>query len=47
MCHCPRCGAELAFDDKVYRTLNRVVIGCENCLEEECAEDALEEDSHV
>lgn len=41
--HCPVCGEELNFDDKVYRTGNRVVIGCERCIDCVEAEDALEE----
>lgn len=44
MYHCPRCGEELNADSKVFVTMNRVVKGCEACMDLEVwdAEDVLE-----
>lgn len=44
MYYCPRCGEALNYNSKVYTTLNRVVKGCEACLdiEEHDAEDVLD-----
>lgn len=43
MLHCPNCGEELNPDDYLYRTGNRAVIGCENCIEAVRAEIALDD----
>lgn len=42
MWHCPVCGEELNFDDKVYRNCGGEIVGCCMCLEEKDAEDALD-----
>lgn len=45
MYHCPCCGEELNFDSKVFVNSNRVVLGCEACMDLEMvdAEDALDD----
>lgn len=43
MLQCPNCGEELAPDDYMYRTRNRAVIGCENCIETVRAEIAIDD----
>lgn len=45
MYYCPNCGEELNYNDKVFVNGNRVVIGCESCIDIEVkdAEDALDD----
>ena len=42
--YCPVCGAELGFDDAVYRDGDGDVIGCCECVESVSAGAALMED---
>jgi len=39
--HCPVCGEELQWNDRVYEAPSGDVVGCCKCLWEKDAEDAL------
>ena len=39
--HCPVCGEELQYDDKVFENCAGEIVGCCKCLVERDAEDAL------